>query len=319
MEHLDTVRNLDGEPVAGFHTLTVLGIGESGVRALLYQSSFSTTAPGFRSVNEEYRKAMKQVSEALRAQHVGRLLWVMDRGFDASKLLDWLHSRGECFIVRTQHPKRQAKLRLDGTTKGLQHWLAEVPRLGRVPLAKRLFTPTKSKARYQVAVHVLSVNLEQLPSMDTTVVQLSHPKLPKPWLLSNLRLGDDKIEQLALATRIVQAYRQRWATEDLFAWTKAALDWESVRLLDYEALRTLVTLAWLAAAFLFKLGTELEQPELLFLAQLGGWTPGKAKPGQAVLGKGLARLSHHLVVERLAKAPGTASSLAHLTRTLCRL
>ncbi len=62
MEHLDTVRNLDGEPVAGFHTLTVLGIGESGVRALLYQSSFSTTAPGFRSVNEEYRKAMKQVS-----------------------------------------------------------------------------------------------------------------------------------------------------------------------------------------------------------------------------------------------------------------
>lgn len=41
LEHLDTVRDLEGNPVPGFHTLTVLGIGESGKRALLYQTSFS--------------------------------------------------------------------------------------------------------------------------------------------------------------------------------------------------------------------------------------------------------------------------------------
>lgn len=79
VEYLDTVRDLAGKPVSGFHTLTILGIGESGVRSLLYQTSFSTQAPGFKSVNDEYRKAIKQVSQALRKQHVGRLLWVMDR------------------------------------------------------------------------------------------------------------------------------------------------------------------------------------------------------------------------------------------------
>ena len=78
LEHLDTVRDLEGNAVSGFHTLTILGIGESGVRSLLYQTSFSTHAPGFKSVNDEYRKAMKQVSKALREQQVGRLLWVMD-------------------------------------------------------------------------------------------------------------------------------------------------------------------------------------------------------------------------------------------------
>lgn len=111
LEHLGSVRDLEGEPVAGFHTLTVLGIGASGGRALLYQTSFSTRAPGFRSVNDEYRKAIKQVSGALREQRVGRLLWVMDRGFDDSKLLSWLHARGECFVVRTQHPERKGRLK----------------------------------------------------------------------------------------------------------------------------------------------------------------------------------------------------------------
>ena len=318
LAYLDTVRDLAGEPVAGFHTLTVLGIGESGVRSLLYQRSFSTRAPGFKSVNDETRQAIKQVSQALRAQHVGRLLWVMDRGFDDSKLLSWLHARGECFVVRSQHPKRKAKVRVDGPTKQLHDWLAGASTVGQVPLAKRLFTKSRSKATYRVAVRVLGVELEQVPGTDTTVVELSHPKLVKPWLLlSNLRL-EGEAKQLALATRIVQAYRQRWAIEDLFSWTKDALDWESVRVLDYGALRTLVTFAWLAAAFLFDLGATLEQPELLLLARLGGWTPSKHKPGHAVLGKGLARLAHHLVVEQLAKVPGTASSLDHLTRALLR-
>lgn len=319
LEYLDMVRDLDGDPVAGFHTLTVLGIGESGVRSLLYQHSFSTQAPGFRSVNDEYRKAIKQVSEALRKQAVGRLLWVMDRGFDDSKLLGWLNQRGESFVVRSQHPKRKAKVRVDGPTKQLQSWLEGVEAIGKLPLAKRLFTQTKSKASYQVEVRVLSANLEQLPGMDTTVVQLGHAKLVKPWLLlSNLKLGREEIERLTLATRMVQAYRQRWAIEDLFSWTKAALDWESVRVLDYQALRTLVTFAWLAAAFLFELGSALEQPELLLLAQLGGWTPGSAKPGQAALARGLARFAHHLVVEHLSKNLKTASSLRTLSCDLLR-
>ena len=225
LEHLDTVRDLEGNAVSGFHTLTILGIGESGVRSLLYQTSFSSHAPGFKSVNDEYRKAMKQVSKALREQQVGRLLWVMDRGFDDSKLLKWIHQRGECFLVRSQYPERKAKLRVDGRSKQLQTWLKDTSPVGKLPLAKRLFTQTRSEATYQVEVRALGVELEQLPGTDTSVVQLSHPKLAKPWLLlSNLQLEGSKREQLERATRIAQAYRQRWSIEDLFSWTKDALD-----------------------------------------------------------------------------------------------
>ena len=222
-------------------------------------------------------------------------------------------------MVRSQHPERKAKLRVDGRSKPLRSWLKDASPLGRLPLAKRLFTQTKSKATYQVEVRALGVELEQLPGTDTSVVQLSHPKLAKPWLLlSNLQLEGSKREQLERATRIAQAYRQRWSIEDLFSWTKDALDWESVTVLDYAALRTLVSFAWLAAAFLFDLGATLEQPQILLLAQLGGWTPGKSKPGRATLAKGLARLSHHLTVQQLAKDPHTATSLNSLTRELLR-
>lgn len=319
LEYLDTVHDLDGNLVSGFHTLTILGIGETGRRALLYQHSFSAQAPGFVSVNDEYRKAMKGVSKALRAERVGRLVWVMDRGFDDHKLLGWLHERGECFVVRSQHPRRKAKMRLDASAKSLASLLDKAAVVGRVPLEKRLFSETSTRVCYQVDVRALRLELEQLPGSDTTVVELSHPRLAQPWLLlSNLRLDDERAAQLALAKRIVQAYRQRWAIEDLFSWTKDALDWESVRLLDYEALRTLVALAWLAAAFIFDLGATLEQPEVLLLATLGGWTPGKAKPGKAALCKGLARLSHHLVLEQLAKDPASAASLRRLTHDLLR-
>lgn len=319
LEHLDTVRALDGNLVSGFHTLTILGICETGRRALLYQHSFSAQAPGFVSVNDEYHHAMKQVSAALRAARVGRLLWVMDRGFDDHKLLRWLHGRSECFVVRSQHPKRRAKMRLDAPAKSLESWLGKAAVMGQLPLEKRLLSHTSSRACYRVDVRALRVELEALPGSDTTVVELSHPRLAQPWLLlSNLRLDDERAAQLTLAERIVQAYRQRWAIEDLFSWTKDALDWESVRVLDYEALRTLVMLAWVAAAFVFDLSTTLEQPEVLLLATLGGWTPGHTKPGKAALCKGLARLSHHLVLEHLAKDPTNATSLRRLIHDLLR-
>ena len=37
-------------------------------------------------MNIEYKTAMTQVRKALRDQGVGRLLWVMNRGFDDAKL-----------------------------------------------------------------------------------------------------------------------------------------------------------------------------------------------------------------------------------------
>jgi hypothetical protein len=60
-------------------------------------------------------------------------------------------------------------------------------------------------------------------------------------------------------------YRQRWAVEDSFKFTKEILGWEEVQLLDLEGIRTLLALAWVAAGFLYELGVTLEWEEVRLL------------------------------------------------------
>lgn len=86
-------------------------------------------------------------------------------------------------------------------------------------------------------------------------------------------------------------YRQRWAVEDSFRFTKECLGWEEVQWMDLRGIRTLVALAWVAAAFLYEMGVTLEWPEVELLARLGGWEGRKNRPpGKIVISRGLRRL-----------------------------
>jgi hypothetical protein len=64
------------------------------------------------------------------------------------------------------------------------------------------------------------------------------------------------------------------------------------RSIDFEGIRTLVALAWVAAGFLYELGITLEWEEVRFLARLGGWAERKGnRPGKIVLTRGLRRIA----------------------------
>jgi hypothetical protein len=97
-------------------------------------------------------------------------------------------------------------------------------------------------------------------------------------------------------------YRQRWAIEDCFKFTKDVLGWEGVRLLDLGAIRTLVALGWVAAGFLYELGVSLDCPEVQLLGRLGGWTPRPDRPpGKTLLARGLRRLLDHLATDAILR------------------
>ena len=79
----------------------------------------------------------------------------------------------------------------------------------------------------------------------------------EPWLL----ITDWPVTDRHQALRIFRMYRQRWAVEDGFRFTKECLGWEEVQWMDLRGIRTLVALAWVAAAFLYEIGVTLEWPE----------------------------------------------------------
>jgi hypothetical protein len=111
-------------------------------------------------------------------------------------------------------------------------------------------------------------------------------------------ITDWPVEDAESAVRIFRMYRQRWAVEDSFKFTKHVLGWEEVQLLDLEGIRTLVALAWVAAGFLYELGVTLEWEEVRLLARLGGWAERKDNPpGKIVLTRGLRRLMDMLMTQ----------------------
>ena len=314
LEYLDSVSDLSGKPVPGYVTLSVLGIGESGQRALLYQRTFSSNDPAFKSLNKERKRAITQVEQALHKVLAGRLIWVMDRGFDDKKVFTFLQQRGSCFVVRAQHLDRQCHARPQDPKRALSKLLGSASYAGDVFLESRLVDEQASEKTLSLKTYVTTVELHQPRGLELSVVQLRHPDLKQPWTLPSNLKDDDRAR---LAGRVVQLYRMRWSIEDVYAWTKGVLDWESAALLSYPALRTLVSFAWVAAAFLFGLGGKLEQPQLLFLARLGGWTPSKRPPGKALIAKGLARLLDYLQVAQLLHQDDQAAlSFAQLDEAL---
>ncbi len=103
--------------------------------------------------------------------------------------------------------------------------------------------------------------------------------------------------------RIFRMYRQRWAVEDAFKFTKECLGWEDVQLLDLTGIRTLVALSWVTAGFLYELGVTLDWPEVQLVARLGGWEYHKGRqPGKITLTRGLHRIADMLATQAFLTA-----------------
>ncbi len=172
IEHLDRVGSLEGQPIHGFHTLTALGIAPNGTRAVLFQTSFSTLAPGFRSKNSEYRAAVLAVKQALAEQGVTRLIWVLDRGFDTISFLRFLEQQGQLFVVRAAHTDRLVRLDFGVPSMPLKDVLNQAPRLTTLSVERAVFDPaTKRRATLsKVHVHGTAMHVPgALPLMLTAI------------------------------------------------------------------------------------------------------------------------------------------------------
>lgn len=319
LEHLDTVRDLKGQPVAGYRTLNAIGLTPDGHQTLLYHTLYSTLAPGFTSENTVILQALTRITQALRAVGVLRIIFVLDRGFDSVRIFRRLRRLRVGFVIRVQHLNRNVRLQPTGETEPLHGAVHRADVTHRFELSrpvrqgKRLiWQPTRTELRAQT----LWLDDGRLPA---NAVQLSFPTRTAgddaPWtLLTSLPVtpGVD-------AGQVVRLYLCRWTIEDVFSWTKTALGWEDVQVLSYEALRTLVALSWVAAAYVFTLGESTDSPSVRLLAHLGGYVPHKNRPpGKKTLLLGLQRLTAAALTAQAARRSDLPSGNAVLEAILGR-
>jgi hypothetical protein len=314
MADLMRVRKLGGEGTApGYRTLNVLGLGRGGRRGILYHRLFSSMAADFQSESLEIQAALTTVGAAL-AAHRGRVTYLMDTQFDDEAVWSTIWTSGNHLVCRLKHTERLVERPLaDGgwemvAIADAQAQLRELAQLETELLVRKrgqrapkrqpvTATLRACPLRVHVPLDVRSRRTSPRRSQAVWLVQVQLANVDaEPWLL----LTDWPVATAAEAARIFRMYRQRWAVEDCFKFTKAALGWEDVQLLGFEAIRTLVALGWVAAGFLYELGVTLEWPEVRLLARLGGWVPHKDRPpGKTVIARGLRRLLDHWATEAM--------------------
>lgn len=305
MEALMKVRDLQGDLVPGYRTVNVLAV-TPGRRGVLYHRLFSSTAEEFVSEPAEVQRALSTTSAAL-AGLKERLVvsWIVDRGLDDVAVWRSIWEQGEHVVCRVQHTERRGAYP-DGAggwqVGNIEQDRGSLERMAtaRTRLEVRVGAQRRPK-RQEVTVELRAgpvrlsyesnVRREGCGEMVEKTLWLVEARLVKtdlaPWLL----LTDWPVTDAASALRIFQMYRQRWAVEDSFKFTKECVGWEQVQLLDLEAVRTMVALAWVAAGFLYELGVTLEWPEVELLARLGGWAArADCRPGKTVIARGLQRL-----------------------------
>lgn len=316
MPDLMRVRKLGGEgTVPGYRTLNVLGIGRGGKRGVLYHRLFTSEEESFASESREIQLALKSVGEALEAK-AGRVTYLMDTQFDDLAVWGAIWEQGNHLVCRLKHLERQlsaaeaeasSRLSIAEATEQAQ----EVARV-RTEMLIRKRTQRYQKRQpvtaivsaYPLVVHYqpgLRGLSETAPAASVAksvwlaVVRIENTDL-EPWLL----LTDWPIQTDTQALDVFRMYRERWAIEDCFKFTKDVLGWEEVQLMDLEAIRTLVAIGWIAAGFLYELGVTLEWPEITLLGRLGGWNQRPDRPpGKTILTHGLQRLLVHLATEAI--------------------
>jgi hypothetical protein len=329
MPDLMRVRRLAGEgegTVPGYRTLNVLGIGREGRRGILYHRLFTSKEEEFLSESKEIRDAFDTVGDGLEDRK-GDVTYICDTQFDDIAVWEVIWEQGNHLVIRLKHQERLVEVARDereaekpaemvkeGERSGgelkpiaeLKGQAREVARVQTEMLVKKRNQRLKKRqpvtaavsslpirVRYQVDQRTRTDGEVRVKGAHLVVVRLENVEM-EPWLL----ITDHPVTNEQEALKVFRMYRERWAIEDCFKFTKEVLGWEDVQLMDLAGIRTLVALGWVAAGFLYELGVSLDWPEVRLIARLGGWSQREDRPpGKTILARGLQQLLNNLVVE----------------------
>jgi hypothetical protein len=316
MPYLMQVKDEQGELVPGYRSLTVIGM-TPGHRGILYQHVLSSEEPDCVSEPAEVQTMLTTVSQALTALKPDKqMTWIVDCGFDDVAVWRTIWEQQEHVVSRVYHRERLVQWQTEqGEWVGgsLEQAAERLKLLARVQTSMEVQRGKQTRAKKQpveVEVSACSFQLSydsEVRRESSTRGQILHKNL---WLVQVEVLGtswepwwlvtDWPVETEAEAVRIFGMYRQRWGIEDSFKFTKTCLGWEQVQVLNWQAIKTMVALAWVAAGFLYEMGVTFSWEEVQLLAKLGGWEPHKDRfPGKIVLLRGLSRLLEMLSTQAI--------------------
>jgi hypothetical protein len=249
MENLAVVRDGSKDELAnGYMLCQVIGVENEGVEITpMYGELYSTKARDFVSENDEIKKAIGKVGEAVEKKGV----WVIDRGCDRRELYDELvpKNKGYRFIIRQ---------------KGDRHYVFGNRRVpGRalaygcpLPYATTIVKEEKKEEKvYHLEYGFRAVRLPEHPGIPLWLVVVKGFGVEPMMLLTNVPMRKNR-KALWWA---ISAYLTRWRIEETIRFAKQCYQIEDIRVMRYERLRNMVVLVTAAMFFAsVVLGTRMK-------------------------------------------------------------
>jgi hypothetical protein len=246
--------------VPGYNQLVGLAVGTKSV-GLVFSKTISYMADGFVSLNRDVSRAIRYAHRLL----VGhKLRFICDRGFDDEKLFALVVGLRQQFVIRLYHNRTLLVRR--GAAK-VEQPLEEVVKW--IPQPIRFDAWFRRGGRWRkcwVTLGYVQVWLPDHKHPYCLLVSHAHG-IGQQWML----LTNVPITNADQAREIWFNYRRRWRIETTFRFLqKEGLRWEDFKVLDFEAIRRLITLVLIAALFLLNIRLFLDEASLQILLTLGG-------------------------------------------------
>ena len=279
--------------VPGYNQLMALALGAKSV-GLVFAKTISYLTDDFVSLNREIFRAIRY-ARAILTGH--KLRFVCDRGFDDEKTFAFVTSLDEEFVIRLYHDRT---VLVDKGEARFERPLKEVA--DEIPCPIRFDAWFKRGGRWRKSLVTLGFAQVWLPDHErpySLVVSHVHG-VDQHWML----LTNVPITNVDQAREIWLNYRRRWRIETTFRFLQRdGLRWEDFRVLDFQAIRRLITLVLIAALFLLNIRLFLDEASLRLLLILGGKQGLKSE-----------RDGPYLALRGLQKVIGCFATLAVLKR-----
>lgn len=206
----------------------------------LCQELFSTQDPAYQALDEEawattFRRAIERV-----LAHLGPAgIWLLDRGFDDNSWLNWMHTNVEQSVIRMKSNRH--------VRPGTKH--EKAMNVGR--LAETLEARHTTKIRYvDKSTHEAkyrSIPFTWVPiwvdGVDHALYLIvAHTGRKRPLLL----VTDHRPARPEDAGDLIQAYLERWGSEEVTRACKQLTGLERIRVRSFPAMRRLLWLAMIA-------------------------------------------------------------------------
>jgi len=224
----------------GYWTVQIEAGNGTGDHLPLSQELFSTQDPAYQALGEGAWTATYQLAIERVLAHVGpEGIWLMDRGFDDAVWLRWMHANVEQSVIRLKSNRNVHP----GTNQ------EAVITIGK--LAETLDARHTTKIRYVDK----SSHREKFRSIPFTWVPIwvdgvdhalylivAHTGRNQPLLL----VTDRRPASTKEAGDLIQAYLERWGSEEVTRACKQLTGLERIRVRSFHAMRRLLWLALIA-------------------------------------------------------------------------